>query len=176
MKKVLLISLLSALTAGAASAAEPGAKPTAGAMGLTVSTAFDNTTPYRDDLILNGKYLISNDSAVLAGFGLRIAGGDAKGTDLGFMIGFRKYMRSDALSPFVGGRFQYQNAQDSTLTGMAFIAEGGAEYFLSKQFSVEGRVGFGYISSDSKATAGAAASKVTLIGTTGFTLNANFYF
>jgi hypothetical protein len=56
----------------------------------------------------------------------------------------------------------------------------GAEYFLHRQFSAEGSVGFGYTSSETETTtvAGAVTTnfKDTTIGTQRVALSFNFYF
>jgi hypothetical protein len=41
------------------------------------------------------------------------------------------------------------------------MGELGAEYFLHKQFSIEGSVGFGYTSSETETTTGTGAGAVT---------------
>jgi len=119
--------------------------------------------------------------AILGGFGLRIAGGDAKGTDIGFIAGVRKYLKTDDFAPFVGGRFDYTSTNDSNTKNMGIVAEAGAEYFLAKQFSLEGRVGFGYTSQEVKTTSTAfpftsTTTKATYIGTGTAAISANFYF
>jgi hypothetical protein len=166
MKKLALAgaALVLAMSAGSASAAN---SLNAGTIGLNVDTY--------DSFVINGKYLVSKDLAVLGGFGIAIAGGDAKGTDTGFLIGVRKYLKTDDFAPFVGGRFTYLSTNDSTTTGLQFIGEVGAEYFLGKQFSLEGRVGFGYSSVETE-VAPTITSKVTSIGTSTATISANFYF
>jgi len=121
--------------------------------------------------IINGKYFIQSDMAILGGFGLGIAGGDAKGTDIGLIIGARKYLKVADFAPFVGGRLTYASVLDSTVKLTELIAEGGAEYFLAKNFSFEGRAGFGFSSVDL-----GAAGKTSNIGTTTFGISFNFYF
>lgn len=167
MKKIALLvaTLALAMAAGSASAAN---SLNSGSFGLNVST--------QDSFIINGKYLFAKDMAVLGGFGLRIQGGDNnKGTDIGLMAGFRKYLRTDDLAPFVGGRLNYSSTSDSTVVAMGVTAEAGAEYFLAKQFSIEGRVGFGYSSTENKPVVG-ATTKTNYIGSTAFGISANFYF
>ena len=132
-----------------------------------------NTT---DNFIINGKYLASKDFAILGGFGLAIAGGDAKGTDIGILLGVRKYLKTDDFAPFVGGRFNYLSTNDSNTTGLQFLGEVGAEYFLGKQFSIEGRVGFGFSSLETKLVPSTVTSKVTSLGTSTASISANFYF
>lgn len=174
MKKIVMAgaTLVLALTAGSAFAVN---SLNAGTIGFNVGAAVDSQATFKEDLMINARYFITKDMAVLAGLGIAIAGGDAKGTDIAFMGGFRKYLKTDDLAPFVGGRVQYQSTQDSTQTAMAVMAEAGAEYFLAKQFSVEGRFGFGYASIEQKAPT-FTPNKRTSIGTAAFGLGANFYF
>ncbi len=122
----------------------------------------------------------------MAGVGLSIndsgAAANSKSTDVGFMAGARKYLKTEDLAPFVGARFQYLSTQQGTGTGATDVtdftleAEAGAEYFLAKQFSLEGSVGFGYSSSESQLVSGGPSTKATSLGTTTFNVAANFYF
>lgn len=181
MKKIALVLATVALAMAAGSAL---ATPAAGTMGLNVGftqpTALASNTS--TNFMVNGKYFISKDTAVLAGVGLVMkdsgAVANSKSTDIGFQGGFRKYMKTDDFSPFAGGRIQYvstrQGAND--VTDLFFGVEGGAEYFLAKQFSLEGSVGFGYASSDSDPVAGGPSTKATYFGTTTLNVSANFYF
>jgi hypothetical protein len=175
-------TLVLAMAAGNASAANSLAT---GTMGLNVG--FSNATSLGGSgtpaqFMVNGRYFIGKDLAVEAGVGLSIADNgqpaNSKYTDVGFMAGVRKYLKSEDLAPFVGARFQYlstrQNAND--VTDVYIGAEAGAEYFLAKQFSLEGSVGFGYGSSESKPVAGGTSVKATALGTMSYNVGANFYF
>lgn len=182
MKKIALagatLALALALTAGSALAAN---SLNSGTFGINVPL---QNTP--DNFMINGKYVVSNGLAVLGGAGLRIAGGDVKGTDIGFLVGVRKYLKTDDFAPFVGGRFQYTSTNDSNTTNLGLLAEAGAEYFLAKQFSLEGSVGFGYTSTETKtigtvmigpiAVPTSTTTKATYIGTGTVSVSANFYF
>jgi hypothetical protein len=200
MKKIALVgtTLALAMAAGGASAASAAAAangPTAGKFGINVgfsqptttgSIAAVTTNNAPRDFMINGKYFISKDMAVLAGVGLVIvdsgAPSNSKSTNLGFQGGFRKYLKTDDLAPFVGGKLQYLSTRSGAgpgaqdVTDFALMAEGGAEYFLAKQFSLEGSIGFGYSSSQSKPAAGGASTKATAFGTTTFSVSANFYY
>ncbi|HTN94065.1 MAG TPA: outer membrane beta-barrel protein [Gallionella sp.] len=154
-------------------------------VGFTGATALGNSsTPAT--FMINGRYFVAKDVAVAAGLGLSIndsgAPSNSKSTDVGFMAGIRKYLKTDDLAPFVGGRFQYLSTQQgfgggaNDVTDFALVAEAGAEYFLAKQFSLEGSVGFGYASSESKPVAGGTTTKATSLGTTTYNVAANFYF
>lgn len=183
MKKIALAgtTLALAMAAGSAFAANDMA---AGTMGLNISVPGFSEVPTIisaggrvrvNDFIINGKYFVAKDMALLAGIGLRVNGGDLKGTDIGFLVGARKYLKTEDFAPFIGGRFVYTNTNDSNLTTVEIGAEAGAEYFLGKQFSLEGRVGFGYISAEFKQT-NQPTIKGTLFGTTSYGLGANYYF
>lgn len=184
MNKLVLAgaTLALAMAAGSASAAN---SLNAGTMGLNVG--FTNATSMGGsgtpaDFLINGRYFIAKNMAVLAGVGLNIvdsgAAANAKSTDIGFMVGVRNYMKTDDLAPFIGGKLQYlstrQGAND--VTDFSIGVEAGAEYFLGKQFSLEGSVGFGYASADFKPVAGGTSVKATGFGSKTFNVGANFYF
>lgn len=181
MKKIALASatLALALSAGSAFAANSLVKGTFG-----VNVPFQNDQA--DNFMINGKYFVGNDLAVLAGLGVRVAGGDAKGTDIGVSGGIRKYLKTDDFAPFVGGRVIYTSTNDSNTKDLSVMAEAGAEYFLSRQFSIEGRVGFGYTSNEVQTSTtiivggvpftSTSTAKTTYIGTGTLGLSANFYF
>ena len=169
-----------ALAAGNASAAN---SLNTGTMGLNVgfsdATSLGNIgTPA--SFMINGRYFTGKDVAVMAGIGLSIndsgAANNAKNTDVGFMVGIRKYMKTEDFAPFVGGRFQYMSTRQggNDLTDLYFGIEAGAEYFLAKQFSLEGSVGFGYASSEIQNAGG--TTKATALGSRSYNVGANFYF
>jgi len=169
MKKFTLAGAVMVLTMSAGSVMAENSLHV-GAMGLNITTT-------RDDLFINGKYFIEKDTAVLGGFGLGIAGGNANGTDIGFLVGMRKYLKTSDFAPFIGGRFQYATTQDSNFTTLVIAAEAGAEYFVGKQFSVEGRVDFGYRSTEfDNPSPFIPKTKNTNFGSGAAALSANFYF
>ena len=170
MKKIasVVATLALAIFASGAYAANSLSK---GTFGLNIGTGSQGDTNFVDGgFIINGKYFIQSDMAILGGFGLGIAGGDAKGTDIGLIIGARKYLKVADFAPFVGGRLTYSSTGDSNFKTTQLIAEGGAEYFLAKQFSFEGRVGLGYESDET------GPVKNTRFGTRTFGVSFNFYF
>ncbi|MBI5890314.1 MAG: hypothetical protein HZB47_06510 [Nitrosomonadales bacterium] len=177
MKKFALagVTLALAMAAGSASAGTPAAN-TFG-LNVAVGTA---TTPM--DFMVGGKYFFAKDMAVLAGVGLQFADSGAatnnKSTNIGMMGGFRKYLKTDDLAPFVGGQIQYVSTKPNggDQTDFAIFAEGGAEYFLTKQFSFEGSVYVGYVSSEIKPAGAASSTKATAFGTARGNLSVNFYF
>jgi hypothetical protein len=165
---------------GAASAAN---SLNAGSMALNV-TVFDGTSAAvqssvvagsADDLyIVQGKYFLQKDLAILGGVGIGIKGGDASGTDFGIKAGARKYMKTSDFAPFFGGYFQYSSTNDSNYKIMQIMGEFGAEYFFSKQFSIEGAARAGYMSGED--STGATTIKATNVGTASAGVSFNFYF
>jgi len=182
MKKIALVgaTLALALAAGSASAAGKGdAGPSHGAFGLSVGVG---NTINPGDFIVGGRYFIAKDMAILAGAGLQLndsgAPAHAKSTNFGLTGGFRKYLKTDDLAPFVGGQLLYASTRQGVndVSTFGLFAEGGAEYFLSKNFSFEGSVSVGYSSNDTKPAAGGTSVKSTTFGTSKGNLSVNFYF
>ena len=183
MKQITLAGVALALAVATGNAVAAGG-PTAGSFGLNIGVTRATTqmgTPA--DFMITGKYLMTKDTAILAGLGLNMADNgqstNNKYTKTGFMGGIRKYLKTDDLSPFVGGRIQYMSTRDPNtvdVTDFALLAEVGAEYFLGKQFSLEGSVGGGYTSQETKNPGSATSTKATGFGTATFSLSANFYF
>ncbi len=163
---VMVLIMVTGLGAGSAFAANSLRQ---GAFGFNVDV--------NDDFVLTGKYLITRDMAVLAGFGLGLRGGDNSGTDIGLGVGVRKYLKVEDFAPFVGGTIFYSSTQDGDQKSFSLMGEGGAEYFLYKEFSIEGKVGFGY-SSETTTTAGPASTtvKTTNFGTQRAGISFNYYF
>lgn len=160
---VIVVVMILGLGIGSASAAN-SLKQGSAAINVNVS----------DDFVLWGKYFVMKDLAVLAGFGVGAKGGDAEGTDVGFGGGVRKYLAMDDFAPFVGGSFLYSRTRDGDQKYWNIMGEFGAEYFVHKQFSVEGSIGFGYISSETKT--GTVTFEDTTFGTRRFGFSLNFYF
>ncbi|MBI3480393.1 MAG: DUF3575 domain-containing protein [Nitrosomonadales bacterium] len=174
MKKIILAgtALTLAMAAGSAAAA-----PAAGTFGLNVDL--------NSDFKVTGKYFVAKDMAVLGGLGLSIrdngSAANSKSTDIGFMFGARKYLKTDDFAPFIGGRLTYSTTRDVPTGGTEYTDFGigfetGAEYFLGKQFSLEGKVGFGYASHEFKTVGAATSTKMTALGSSTAALSANFYF
>lgn len=164
MKKFVLSVFAAALFLGIGiqnASADNGLKKGNFALGVDTGT----------DMIIHGKYFLATDLALTAGLGFGIKGGDAKGTDIAIEVGARKYMAVADFAPFLGGVLSYASTKDSNLTDFALYAEGGAEYFLSKHFSFEGSVQFGYKSSKVK-----NGFEDATFGTGRAAVGANFYF
>lgn len=168
MKKVVLANAALVLAMATGSVLAAGNSLNKGSMGLNVPVT-------GNDFVVEGKYLIDNNTAILGGFGLAISGGDASGTDVGLMGGVRKYFTMGEFAPFVGGRVDYRSTKDSTVSVFGIGAEAGAEYFVGKQFSVEGRVGLGYTSTSVDVTP-TTTIDISNVSTTSFAFSANLYF
>jgi len=167
MKKIALVgaTLAFVLAAGSVSAAN---SMSTGTIGLNVPVV--STT----DPLISGKYFMNKDMAILGGFGFSSGGTSGNSvTTFALEAGVRKYMNTNDFAPFIGGVFDYTSTSSTpSQTTMGLIAEAGAEYFLAKQFSIEGKVGFGYTSNDT----GNAATKTTNFGSSRAHLSVNFYF
>jgi len=175
MKKIVVVALALVMVMGI------GIGSASAANSLKQGT-FGMNVDVNEDFVLTGKFLIMNDLAVLAAFGIGIKGADGDGTDVGVGGGVRKYLKVDDFAPFVGGTLFYRTTDDGDVKNLSLMAEFGAEYFLHKQFSFEGKVGFGYTQQETKTTTTTAAgavttnNKVTNIGTDRATISFNFYF
>ncbi len=163
---VLAAALIFGIGIGTASAATNSLKQ--GTVGLSVDV--------NNDFILEGRFFVLNDLAILGQFGFGIKGEDGEGTDIGLGVGIRKYLRSEDLAPFVGGNIFYSSTEDGNVKDLSILGLFGAEYFLHKQFSVEGNVGFGYTSEETKNPVTGTKTTITNVGTARLGLSLNFYF
>jgi hypothetical protein len=169
MKKVVIVVVVMVMVMGigigSASAANSLQQ---GTIGFNI-----NAVNSDNDFVITGKYFILKDLAVLAGLGFGIKGGDAEGTDFGIGAGIRKYLKTEDFAPFVGGSIFYSTTRDGDQEDLSLMVDFGAEYFLHKQFSVEGSIGVGYTSSE---TTDGQSYKETTFGTQKAILSFNFYF
>lgn len=173
MKKIALAgaTVALALVAGSALAAN---SLNEGTMGLNVpvitSTATTNTSIVTP--IITGKFFVAKDMAVLGGFGFSSGGPSGNSTTTFALLGgVRKYMKIDDFAPFAGAFLKYESTNSNPSSSATTVAaEAGAEYFMAKQFSVEGKVTFGYQSVEYLGT------KSTYFGTSTANLSMNFYF
>jgi hypothetical protein len=186
MKKLAVVILTFVLAAviwpGSASAANSLKQGTLGFNVDVNNNSFGLNSDVDNNFVLTGKFFVLNDLAVLAGFGIGIRGADAKGVDLGITAGARKYLKVDDFAPFIGGSFFYSTTRDGDAKDFSLLAEAGAEYFLHKQFSIEGKVGFGYTLQDRTTTSTVGLTQTTRtvrttdIGTERLGISFNFYF
>jgi len=180
MKNIALVGFALAL---ALSVGKAVAAPAEGNIGMNVDLVSSSTplgTP--TNFLIKGKYLVAKDMAILAGFGLQMVdtGGatNNKATNIGLMGGIRKYMKTDDFAPFFGGKLQYLTTRQgpNDVTDLVLMAEIGAEYFLGKQFSIEGSVGAGYTSQKVEPVATPGSNTATALGTATYSVSANYYF
>lgn len=153
-----------------------------GSMGISVGmgdSAFSHKTLpgggiINDVVDISGRYFVAKDMAITAGFGLQIDGGDADATYLSISGGFRKYLKADDFAPFFGGKFTFAKVEDDVagvdVDVLDLEASFGAEYFFSRQFSMEGAIGVGL----GQISIGNADD--TYFGTRTVGVHANFYF
>lgn len=190
MKKLAVVAMVLVLAAfvlpGHASAANSLKQGTFGFNVDVNNNVFGLNSDVDNNFVLTGKYFIYHDFAVLAGAGIGIRGADADGVDVGVTAGVRKYLKVDDFAPFVGGSFFYSNTKDGDAQDFSLVGEAGAEYFLHRQFSIEGKVGVGYVSRETKTTTTAAQGGQLItttttrresdLGTERLGISFNFYF
>src|SRR5512143_2734528 len=157
MKKFLIASIVAGMVMvlgiGSAFAAGTGTSLKAGTFGFNVgygNSVFGDTGV----ITVSGKYFIAGDLALIAGLGLQGSSGDADADFFSISAGVRKYLKMDDFAPFVEGKFTYANEKFTGTAGnvhqdaIDVSAVFGAEYFLHRQLSVEGSIGFGIGSVD----------------------------
>ncbi|MBF8251509.1 MAG: hypothetical protein HW382_1137 [Deltaproteobacteria bacterium] len=174
MKKVVFAALVVAMGMGIGSgnAFAEGNKLGYGSKSLGITV--------HDEIMIKYKLGLDKDLALLLGFGLRNSNENtpagSKGTELQLEAGIRKYLKIADLAPFAEGGLQVISNSGGTTdrTGFQIFAGAGAEYFLNKQFSIEGSAGVG-LSLDSYKTAGTTTSSTTL-STQRLGMGLNFYF
>lgn len=170
MKKVVFAALVVAMGMGFGTGkafAENGLAAGSKSLGISAGS----------DTLITGKLGLAQDMAILAGFGLTVKGGDAKGTDLQLLGGVRKYLKVSDFAPFAeGGLYIKSDTGGATeTTGFGLFANVGAEYFFNKQFSVEGSAGVSLSSNSNKDAAGKTTSS-TELSTQRAGMGLNFYF
>jgi hypothetical protein len=180
MKKLIVVAVAVVMMMGlAGSAMAAGTSLQSGKFGL--SAGFTNLSQYPDGIerTIMGRLFIANDLALNLGFGLTSADGDPgmpDGTDLSIIIGVRKYLKTEEFAPFIEGDLVYIDT-DTGLNGaydtIGVLANVGAEYFLHKQFSLEGSVGIGLLQIENNA---ASSADSTILTTGSLGVRANFYF
>jgi hypothetical protein len=178
MKRIVFIAVALAMmfgiNVGSASAAN---SLKSGSFGFNVGLG-DSLFGDKGAITISGKYLIMNDLAVLVGVGMQGSSGDLDANYFSTSVGARKYLKIDDFAPFVGGTFSYASEKNNTagnINRKAFDLSGnfGAEYFLHKQFSIEGSVGIGFGTVEDKT---GPNLDYTYFGTRTVGVSANFYF
>ncbi|HTP05196.1 MAG TPA: hypothetical protein VMM54_08590 [Nitrospirota bacterium] len=181
MKKLLIVSIVAGMVMvlgiGSAFAAGTGTSLKQGAFGFNVgygNSVFGDTGV----VTVSGKYFVAGDLALITGLGLQGSSGDVDADFFSISAGVRKYLKIDDFAPFLEGKLTYATEKFTGAAGNvhrdAFDVSAvfGAEYFLHRQFSIEGSIGFGIGTVDDKN----ANQDYTYIGTRTVGLSANFYF
>ncbi len=169
--KKLVLPIVVGLLISATAAAENSFRSGAKAINLTVkSTADAILLSDAFDTRLKGKFFTSSNMAIMFGVGLNINGGDANGTDISLMGGARSYKSRGDYATFFGGLISYTDVEAANTTELAILGEFGGEYFLGRQFSVEGSLRAGYVSTD------VGPFNYTNLGTFGGQVSLNYYF
>ena len=132
-----------------------------------------------DVVDINARYFINKDLAIEVGFGQQADRGDADANYISISGGVRKYLKTTDFAPFVSGQLTIAkvtaNTNGDKTTDMTIIDLAGllgAEYFVNKQFSLEGTIGIGL----GQAKDGIADTTDTYLGTRTVGIKANFYF
>lgn len=181
MKKVVIIMVAVAMFTGAgigsaSAAAKTSSSLNAGTFGINVGFQDSSSIGGTGVIMVSGKYLVLDDLAITAGVGLQASSGDLDADFFSLSGGVRKYFRTDEFAPFLEGKFTYVSEDIDALgvdkTIADFSANFGAEYFLHKQFSIEGSVGLGFGTLHDKIL----DKDYTYFGTHTVGLSANFYF
>ena len=193
MKKFVVVAVAVVMMTGlagsamAANSLQQGEKAISVGFGDSALNNVANPTdaqPRNPIVDISGRYFLAKDVALTGGIGFQMNSGDLDGTYLSFNAGIRKYLRVDDFAPFIGGQFSYitYDAEQKNAAGVSvtyadysafeFAGLFGAEYFLSKSFSIEGSIGIalGHGKDD------VSHNDTTYIGTRNLGVRANFYF
>ena len=184
MKKIVITALAAVmilgLGVGSVSAASASNSLKTGTFGFNVGFG-DSVFGDTGVISITGKYLLTSDLALLAGIGTQVSSGDLDADYFATSVGVRKYLNTDDFAPFIEGKFSYAKekfqipSNQIDQTGFDFSANFGAEYFLHKQFSIEGAVGVGFGTATIRRT-GLPDQDYTYFGTHSVGISANFYF
>ena len=190
MKKIMVIAVVFMMVVAAAGSAFAANSLASGSKALSIGfgdSVLNNVANPTDStqnnpiVDIGGKLFVAKDLAITAGIGFQMNTGDLEGTYLAFNAGIRKYLKTDDFAPFVGGQFSYITYDAKVDPGAVKIADFsamelsamvGAEYFLGKQFSIEGSIGVGI----GKAEDDIVNKDTTYLGTKNLGVKANFYF
>jgi hypothetical protein len=189
MKKIAIVAVVVVMMAGlagsafAANSLAQGSKAISVGMGdsLFSHTFSPQAQGYINNVVdISGRYFIAKDMALYGGFGLQLNSGDYDGTYFSFAVGVRKYLSMNDFAPFIAGQFAYATV-DAKQNGTKFVDQSvfdiaglfGAEYFFSKNFSVEGSIGIGVGQYNDDLPGGGDS---TYLGTRTVGVQANFYF
>ncbi len=183
---VIVVAVLFAAFAGgnasAANGLQQGSTAVSVGMGDSIfaHTLAPQTTGYMNNVVdVSGRYFTAKDFAIYGGVGLQLNSGDLDGTYLSFTAGVRKYLSTNDFATFVAGQLAYATV-DGKLNGVTFVDENvvdlaalfGAEYFFSKNFSLEGAIGVAMGRIDDSHN----HADSTYLGTRTVGVHVNFYF
>jgi hypothetical protein len=179
MKKIAIVAVLvlaGAMLSGSAFAANSIQQGTFG-----ISVGFANLSQYPDGIenTLIGRMFLAPGLAVNLGVGFTNTSADAcvpgyaDGTDMALVLGVRKYLKTDDFAPFAEGDLVYMTQDSTGLDTIGVMVNFGAEYFLHRQFSLEGSIGAALLKASTNTGPNADA---TQIGTSSLGVRANFYF
>jgi hypothetical protein len=179
MKKFLIVSIVAGMVMvlgiGSAFAAGTDTSLKAGTFGFNVGFG-DSSLGNTGVIMISGKYFLAGDLALIAGVGFQASSGDQDANFFGISAGVRKYLKIDQFAPFVEGRFTYVNERidinniDRDTFDVSAVF--GAEYFLNRQFSIEGSVGLGF----GQVNDNISNNDYTYFGSRTVGVSANFYF
>ncbi|MEK6743154.1 MAG: outer membrane beta-barrel protein [Nitrospirota bacterium] len=191
MKKTMIIAVAVMMVAALSGSAFAANSLASGSKALTIGfgdSVLNNVANPTDQnqnnpiVDIGGKFFVGKDMAITAGVGFQMNTGDLEGTYLSFNVGARKYLKTDDFAPFVGGQLSYitydaelpaaQGGKYVDFSAIEFSAMVGAEYFVGKQFSIEGSIGLAI----GKAEDDQNNLDTTYIGTKNLGVRANFYF
>lgn len=126
--------------------------------------------------ILSGRYFLQNTLAVLARVGFQHVsvdnGDDRSGTNYALGVGLRKYLSENDFAPMIGVDAdiiqEYDPGTDEDADGFELAGYIGAEYFLHRRVSVEGRVGLAVTTRDNGADVSTIGTFTSGIGVTAY--------
>jgi hypothetical protein len=179
MKKGLLVAMVVVLVAMLSGSAFAANSIQQGKFGLSVG--FSNLSQFPGGLenIIIGRMMLTSGLGLNVGVGYQKADSDPNpnlppdGTDVSLVLGIRKYLKVDDFAPFVEGDLVYMTQDSTNLDTAGILVNAGAEYFLHKQFSLEGSVGVGLLQVETNTGLNADS---TVLGTSSLGVRANFYF
>ena len=192
MKKFIVVAAAVVMMMGLAGSAMAANDLAQGSKAISVGvgdslfshTLSAQTQGYINNVVdISGRYFLAKDVALYGGFGLQLNSGDYDGTYFSFNVGVRKYLSTNDFAPFVGGQLSYATV-DQKFNGAKQVDQSiidiaglfGAEYFFSKNFSVEGSIGLGLGQYNNDMPAAAGGGDSTYLGTRTVGVMANFYF
>lgn len=172
MKKFIIVASIFVLLVSIVAPAQAANSLKENTFGL--SFGFNNGSLH-DAVTISGRYLITDTLAAIADFGFAKESGDRSGSFVLIGLGARAYLSKQDFSPFIGGSIRYEkNKIEGNTEMLGIFADFGAEYFFSKELSVEGSIGVGL--EDVEDSSVNPSQDYTVFGTTTTGVRVNFYF